>query len=204
MSSNQKHSGIKSTLEFGPVIIFFLAYILFDRSDISLNIYGQTYEGFVLATTIFIPIILITTFLTWKLTGEVSKMQLFTAILVVVFGGMTILFNDDRFFKMKPTLVYFLFGFVLLVGLLRGKSYLESLMGTMLPMEREGWMIISRRITGFFFFLGLLNEFVWRTFSTEVWVYFKTFGLSIALFVFLASQFSVLSKYGDFGNDDKK
>ena len=112
MSSNQKNSGIKSTLEFGPVIIFFLAYILFDRYDISLNIYGQTYEGFVLATTIFIPIILITTFLTWKLTGEVSKMQLFTAILVVVFGGMTILFNDDRFFKMKPTLVYFLFGFV--------------------------------------------------------------------------------------------
>ena len=68
MSSNQKNSGIKSTLEFGPVIIFFLAYILFDRYDISLNIYGQTYEGFVLATTIFIPIILITSiFLLFKL-----------------------------------------------------------------------------------------------------------------------------------------
>ena len=157
MSSNQKNSGIKSTLEFGPVIVFFAAYILFDRYEISLNFYGQNYEGFVLATTIFIPLILFTTFLSWKLTGEVSKIQLFTAVLVVVFGGMTIVFNDDRFFKMKPTLVYFLFGAILLVGLFRGKSYLQSLMGTVLPMDHEGWMIISRRITGFFFFLAGLN-----------------------------------------------
>ena len=203
MSSNQKNSGIKSTLEFGPVIVFFLAYILFDRYEISLNFYGQNYEGFVLATTLFIPLILFTTFLSWKLTGEVSKIQLFTAVLVVVFGGMTILFNDDRFFKMKPTLVYFLFGAIMLVGLFRGKSYLQSLMGTVLPMDHEGWMIISRRITGFFFFLAVLNEFVWRTFSTEVWVYFKTFGLSVALLIFLVSQYPVLSKYGDFDNDDK-
>ena len=203
MSSNQKNSGIKSTLEFGPVIVFFAAYILFDRYEISFDFYGQNYEGFVLATTIFIPLILFTTFLSWKLTGEASKIQLFTAILVVVFGGMTILFNDDRFFKMKPTLVYFLFGAIMFVGLFRGKSYLQSLMGTVLPMDHEGWMIISRRITGFFFFLAVLNEFVWRTFSTEVWVYFKTFGLSVALLVFLASQYPVLAKYGDFDNDDK-
>ena len=91
---------------------------MFDRYVISFNFYGQNYEGFVLASTIFIPLILFTTFLSWKLTGEVSKIQLFTAILVVVFGGMTILFNDDRFFKMKPTLVYFLFGSILLVGCL--------------------------------------------------------------------------------------
>ena len=203
MSSNQKNSGIKSTLEFGPVIVFFAAYILFDRYEISLDFYGQNYDGFVLATIIFIPLILFTTFLSWKLTGEVSKIQLFTALLVVVFGGMTILFNDDRFFKMKPTLVYFLFGSILLVGLVRRKSYLQSLMGAVLPMDHEGWMIISRRITGFFFFLAGLNEFVWRTFSTEVWVYFKTFGLSVALLVFLASQYPILSKYGDFDNDDK-
>jgi intracellular septation protein len=116
---------------------------------------------------------------------------------------MTILFNDERFFKMKPTLVYFLFGSILLAGLFRGKSYLQSLMGTMLPMDQEGWIIISRRITGFFFFLALLNEFVWRTFSTEVWVYFKTFGLSVALLIFLASQYPVLLKYGNFDNDGK-
>lgn len=203
MSSNQKNSGIKSTLEFGPVMVFFAAYILFDRYEISFNFNGQNYEGFVLATTIFIPLILFTTFLSWKLTGEVSKIQLFTATLVVFFGGMTILFNDDRFFKMKPSLVYFLFGAILLVGLFRGKSYLQSLMGTVLPMDHEGWMIISRRITGFFFFLAVLNEFVWRTFSTEVWVYFKTFGLSVALLIFLASQYPVLAKYGNFDNDDK-
>ena len=203
MSSSQKNSGVKSTLEFGPVIVFFVAYILFERYEISFNFYGQNYQGFVLATTIFIPLILFTTFLSWKLTGEVSKIQLFTAILVVIFGGMTILFNDDRFFKMKPTLVYFLFGSILLVGLFKGKSYLQALMGTMLPMEDKGWMIISRRITGFFFFLALLNEFVWRTFSTEIWVYFKTFGLSVALLVFLASQYPVLSKYGHFDSDDE-
>ena len=203
MSSSQKNSGVKSTLEFGPVIVFFVAYILFERYEISFNFYGQNYQGFVLATTIFIPLILFTTFLSWKLTGEVSKIQLFTAVMVVIFGGMTILFNDDRFFKMKPTLVYFLFGSILLVGLFKDKSYLQALMGTMLPMEDKGWMIISRRITGFFFFLALLNEFVWRTFSTEIWVYFKTFGLSVALLVFLASQYPVLSKYGHFESDDE-
>ena len=176
---------------------------MFDRYEISLDFYGQNYEGFVLATTIFIPLILFTTFLSWKLTGEVSKIQLFTAILVVVFGGMTILFNDDRFFKMKPTLVYFLFGSILLVGLFRRKSYLQSLMGNRASHGPRRLDDNKSQNYWFFFFLAVLNEFVWRTFSTEIWVYFKTFGLSIALLIFLASQYPVLSKYGDFDNDDK-
>ena len=182
---------MKQLFEFFPLIVFFAVYYKSDK-DLYLSIAAVIVATFISLIAIYFK------------ERKISTMMLVSTIILVVFGGLSIFLKNEIFFKMKPTLVYFLFGFVLLVGLLRGKSYLESLMGTMLPMEREGWMIISRRITGFFFFLGLLNEFVWRTFSTEVWVYFKTFGLSIALFVFLASQFSVLSKYGDFGNDDKK
>ena len=178
----------KLIIDIGPLAVFFIFY---SRSGLQASILP-----FMIATIIAVLI-------SYILEKKIPIMPTIGASIVLVFGGLTIYFDNEVFFKMKPTLVYFLFGFVLLVGLLRGKSYLESLMGTMLPMEREGWMIISRRITGFFFFLGLLNEFVWRTFSTEVWVYFKTFGLSVALLIFLASQYPVLLKYGDFDNDDK-
>ena len=191
---------LKMVLELGPIILFFVLYLRI-KDDV-FPIGGVEYQGFIVATGVFIPVLLLTIAIMWVLTRKIARMQVVTAILVVLFGGLTIWFYDDRFFKMKPTLVYFLFGSILLVGLFRGKSYLQSLMGNMLPMDDKGWMIISRRITGFFFFLAVLNEFVWRTFSTEVWVYFKTFGLSVALLIFLASQYPVLSKYGDFDNDE--
>jgi intracellular septation protein len=99
---------------------------------------------------------------------------------------------------MKPTLVYLLFGGALSIGLLQGKSYLNSVMGQMVDMAHEGWMILTRRITVFFFALAILNEAIWRTQTTEVWVYFKTFGLTLAMFMFLASQYKVLTQYGNF------
>ena len=109
----------------------------------------------------------------WRLFGEVSKVQLLTLVLVLIFGGLTIFLNDESFFKMKPTLVYVLFGGAIAVGLLQGKSYLQSILGSSVPMKDEGWMIISRRIMIFFFSLAILNEIIWRTQSSEVWVFSK-------------------------------
>lgn len=196
MADKQVSPMIKGLLEYGPVVIFFATYVLFKDSVLTLG--GQEYTGFVLATMVFVPLLIATTFIGWLLTGEVARMQVLTVVLVVIFGGMTILFNDEKFFKMKPTLVYLLFGGVLSIGLLQGKSYLSSVMGQMVDMAHEGWMILTRRITVFFFALAILNEAIWRTQTTEIWVYFKTFGLTLAMFVFLASQYKVLTRYGNF------
>ena len=118
-----------------------------------------------------------------------------TLVLVVVFGGLTIWFNDGRFFKMKPTMIYLLFGGVLGFGLLRGTSYLRFAMEELMPLQDEGWMKLTRRITLFFFALAAANEFVWRTMSTDAWVNFKTFGLPVAIFAFFMTQGRLFSDY---------
>ena len=165
---------IKALLEYGPIAVFFLGYMTL--RDRSFMIAGAERDGLILITAVFVPLIMLTTFLFWRLTGKVSKMQLVTLVVVVVFGGMTIWFNDDRFIKMKPTIIYLIFAGILGFGLLRGQSYLRVVMEEMLPLQPEGWMKLTKRLALFFFALAIANEFVWRTMSTDAWVTFKTFG----------------------------
>ncbi len=184
---------IKTTLEMGPVVLFFIVYSkIKDREFV---VFGETYEGFILATALFIPLILFATAVLYFLTGKLSKMQIFTAILVVVFGGLGIWFNDERFFKMKPTMIYLLFGGILGYGLLKGQSYLRTVMDGALPMDQTGWMILTKRFMMFFFGLAIANEAIWRTLSTDIWVNFKTFGLPIAMFAFIITQAKTISKH---------
>ncbi|MBL3569267.1 septation protein A [Rhodovulum sp. BSW8] len=188
------NAGLKLALELGPIVAFFVAYLrLRDRT---FTIAGTEYEGFVLATAGFIPLLLITTAILWVLTRHVSKMQIATAVLVVVFGGLTVWLNDERFFKMKPTAIYTLFAAVLGVGLLRGKSYLQYVLDEAVPLERAGWMILTRRLMLFFVGLAVLNEVIWRTMSTDMWVNFKTFGLTVAIFAFFMAQGRLFKRYG--------
>ncbi len=184
---------LKLTLELGPIILFFASYSRIKDQDF--QILGTTYEGFIVATAAFIPLILISTGILWKLTGKLSRMQLMTAVLVVVFGGLGIWFNDDSFFKMKPTILYVMFAGVLGFGLMRGESYLQYVMDEAMPLERDGWMIFTRRMALFFAALAVTNEFVWRTMSTDAWVNFKTFGLTGAMFVFFMTQMKLFQKY---------
>ncbi|WP_299788912.1 inner membrane-spanning protein YciB [uncultured Marivita sp.] len=184
---------VKSTLELGPVIGFFVAYLWLKEEVFTFA--GTDYDGFIVVTALFIPVILASMGVLWWLTGHISRMQIVTAVLVVVFGGLTVWLNDDRFIKMKPTMVYLLLGGILAVGLLRGQSYLRVVMGELLPMEQEGWMILTKRMTAFFFLLAASNEIVWRTQSTEFWVYFETFVLTGATFVFFIAQAGVIQKY---------
>ena len=132
----------------------------------------------------------------WWLTGKIARMQIAVLVLVIVFGGLSIWFNDPQFFKMKPTILYLLFGGTLGFGLLRGKSYLKYVMEEVLPMKDEGWMILTKRVTTLFFGLAVANEIVWRTMSEENWVYFKTFGLTAAVFIFFMTQSRLFQKYG--------
>ncbi len=193
MTEKKINPMLKLALEIGPVVLFFVTYTKI--KDRQFQIFGETYEGFIIATAAFIPILLIATGLVWYLTGKLSKMQLMTAVLVVVFGGMSIWFNDDRFFKMKPTIIYLLFGGVLGFGLLRGKSYLRAVMEDMMPLQDAGWIILTKRFAAFFLTLAVTNEVVWRSMSTDAWVNFKTFGLPAVLFLFFMAQGPLFAKY---------
>lgn len=192
--SPQINPFVKSALEFGPVLGFFVAYLWL--KDRVFTIGGTEYEGFIVVTAGFIPVFLLAMVILWKLTGHLSRMQAVTAVLIVVFGGLSVWLNDERFFKIKPTLIYLLFGGALLIGLLRGQSYLRVVMEGLMPLKDEGWMILTRRIMYLFFGLAALNEIVWRTMSTETWVYFKTFGLTAAVFLFFITQSSLFQTYG--------
>ena len=191
---------LKLGLELGPVVLFFAAYLIL--KDRTFQIAGREYEGFILVTAGFIPLILLSTAALWRLTGKLSKMQVITAVLIVIFGGLSVWLNDDRFFKMKPTMIYLLFGGALGLGLLRGESWLQLVMEEAVPLKHEGWMILTRRLCGFFLALAVLNEVIWRTQSTETWVYFKTFGLSAAVFLFFITQGKVFSQHAI--EDDEK
>jgi intracellular septation protein len=115
--------------------------------------------------------------------------------MVIVFGGLTAYFNDERFFKMKTSIVYGCFAAILGVGLLRGQSYLQWVMGSALPMQNEGWMILTRRLVVMFLALAAANEFVWRTQSDEMWVKLETFAFPAALFAFLWLQIISLQRF---------
>ncbi len=194
MNERKINGGLKTGLELGPILAFFIAYILL--KDRIFTIGGTEYDGFIVVTAGFIPVFLVSIGILWALTGHLSKMQAMTAILITVFGGLSIWFNDPKFFKMKPTIIYLLFGGILGIGLLQGKSYLQTVMDTVMPLTREGWMILTRRLTFFFLGLAMLNEIIWRTQSEEIWVYFKTFGLTAAIFIFFITQSRIFNEYG--------
>jgi intracellular septation protein len=187
------HPALRSALEFGPALAFFAGYMWL--KDQTFRIGTTDYSGFILVTAAFVPLLLASIFMLWKLSGRVSRMQVMTAVLVVVFGGLTVWFNDEQFFKMKTTIVYGLFAAILLTGLLLRRSWLEYVMGEILPLRHEGWMILTRRLAAGFALLAVGNEVVWRTMSTETWVKIETFGFPIALFLFLWVQIMALQPH---------
>jgi len=191
---------LKGVLDFGPIVLFFAGYRFV--KDQHFTIAGHDYSGFILMAAGFAVLTFVTTLALWKLTGKIARMQILTLVIILIMTGFTLWFNDERFFKMKPTLIYAFFAGVLGIGLLQGKSYLRYVMDEALPLQAEGWMVLTRRIAGFFAVLAVLNELVWRNFSTEIWVDFKTFGLTFALFGFFLTQASVFERYGVFPEDE--
>ena len=184
---------LKQVLELGPTLVFFGIYMWI--KDNSYTFAGTTYSGFIVAALVFIPILLAASAVLWMLTGKLSRMQVFVAVTVIFFGGLTAWFNNEAFFKMKTTIVYGTFAALLLIGLAQGRSYLQLVLGEAMPITGEGWMILTRRLTGMFIALAVANEVIWRTQSTELWVKLETFAMPAALFVFLFAQISALSKH---------
>ena len=164
MTERNLNPALKQVLELGPTLAFFVLYIWI--KDDTFVIGGTEYTGFIVAALVFVPILLVAMAILWALTGKLSRMQVFTAFMVIFFGGLTAWFNDERFFKMKTTIVYASLAAILTIGLLRGRSLLQWIMGDILPMEHAGWMILTRRLTAMFAGLAIANEIIWRTQSS--------------------------------------
>jgi intracellular septation protein len=193
MADRAVNPWVKSGLELGPALLFFLAYAR--MKDQVWTFGGVDYGGFIVVTAAFVPVLLASIAALWWLTGRISRMQVFTAVLVILFGGLTVWFNDEAFFKIKTTIVYGLFAALLGLGLMLRRSWLEYVVGEILPMRHEGWMILTRRLTAFFALLAAANEIVWRTQPTEVWVPVETFAFPAALMLFLWVQIWALRGY---------
>jgi intracellular septation protein len=184
---------LKPVLELGPTVAFFVLYLRIKNDVFTFG--GTEYTGFIVATVAFVPVLIVAMGILWALTGKLSRIQVFTALMVIFFGALTAWFNDERFFKMKTSIVNGLFAVILGIGLLRGKSLLKYVMEDMLPMQDEGWMILTKRLALGFAALAIINEIVWRTMSTEAWVKIETFGFPLALFLYLWIQIVTLQKY---------
>ncbi|MEL6209412.1 MAG: septation protein A [Pseudomonadota bacterium] len=202
-----QHPLLKPALEIGPLAVFFLSFQwgreILEWGPVA-GLLGPLAETpamtgdsgpLFVATALFMVAISISLAASWWLTRALPRMAVVTAIVVVVFGGLTLWLQDETFIKMKPTIVNGLFALALGIGLMQGRSYIQYLLGSALAMDHEGWMIFTRRWCGFFVFMALLNEGVWRTMSTEFWVSFKTFANIPITFIFMAFQVPLLKRH---------
>jgi intracellular septation protein len=193
MAERKVNGWVRQGLELAPTIVFFLLYLRLKERTFTFA--GGEYSGFIVAAVIFVPVLLAAMAALWALSRTLSRMQVFTAVVVILFGGLTAWFNDEAFFKMKTTIVYGAFALLLGIGLLRGQSWLEWIMAGVLPMRRAGWMILTRRLAAMFAVLAVANEVVWRTLSTDAWVKIETFAMPAALMVFLWVQILALQPH---------
>jgi intracellular septation protein len=181
MSEKQKlNPFLKLALDIGPLVLFFAANARF---------------GIFAATAAFMVAVLIALAVAYAKTRRIEIMPLVTAVIVLIFGGLTLVLHDDTFIKLKPTIIYLLFGGTLLGGLLFGKSFLGLMFESVFDLTEQGWRKLTWRWALFFFALAVLNEIVWRNFSTDIWVSFKLFGVVPLTFLFGAAQYPLLQRY---------
>jgi intracellular septation protein len=170
----------KLLIDIGPLAVFFIFYT---RIGLQASILP-----FMVATVIAV-------LFSYILEKKIPIMPTVGAGIVLLFGGLTIYFDNDVFFKMKPTIINVLFAVILYGGILINKPLLKYLLGAALKLEEAGWKILTQRWIGFFIALAVLNEIVWRTQSTDVWVNFKVFGILPITFIFTMTQFPLIKKY---------
>jgi intracellular septation protein len=171
---------VKPTADYGPLIVFFIAYVRFDLMAATVALMAATVVA--LALSLFFE-------------RRIPIMPVITAAVVGIFGGLTLWFDDETFIKLKPTIVQGLMSAVLLVGLMFGKPLLRPVMGAAWPMDDAGWRQLTFRFGCFFAVMAVVNEIVWRTQSTDTWVTFKVFGLMGLTFVFGMFQMPLLNRH---------
>jgi len=171
---------LKPALEYGPLAAFLATYLKWGLLTATAALMGTTAIALVVSLIV---------------ARRVPMMPLITAVIVGIFGGLTLWLKDETFIKMKPTIVEALFSAVLFGGLLFGRPLLKPLMEAAWPMDDTGWRILTRRFACFFAAMAILNEIVWRTQSTDFWVTFKVFGLMGLTLAFAVTQASLMQRH---------
>lgn len=202
MTDKPLHSGIKALLELGPTVGFVATYLIVRNKTFIIN--GTEYGGFIAVTALFIPVFLFAMALQWFLVGKVSRVQIATAVLVLLFGGLGVWLNDPVLLKMKPTIIYLTLAAILGFGLLKGQSWLEYIMEEMIPLKTKGWMILTKRVIALFLLSAAANELVWRTKSERFWVLFETLAMPLIVLGFFLTQTSLFVEYATFKTAKKK
>lgn len=171
---------LRPTIDYGPIVVFFLVYLKF---------------GLIPATGALMAATAVVLALAFAVERRVAMMPLVTAGVVGVFGGLTLLLQDEIFIKMKPTIVQVIFAAVLLGGLAFGRPLLKYALGSALPLDDVGWRRLTLRWALFFIAMAALNELVWRTQSTDFWVNFKVFGILGITLVFGLAQTPLILRH---------
>jgi len=171
---------LKLALDLGPLVLFFVANARY---------------GIFTATAAFMVAVVAALLVSYAMTRQLPVMPVVTAIIVVVFGGLTLILHDATFIKVKPTIIYGLFGAVLIGGLAFNKPLLGVVFDSLFHLSDEGWRKLTLRWAIFFFALAVLNEIVWRSVSTDAWVSFKAFGVLPLTLLFGALQVPLLKRY---------
>ena len=171
---------LKLGLELGPLVVFFLVNARY---------------GIFAATGVFMAATVLALTISWVLTRRLAIMPLITGVVVFVFGGLTLLLQDEVFIKMKPTIVNSLFGATLLIGLWFRQALLGYVFDSVFRLDDDGWRKLTFRWGVFFFVLAFLNEVVWRSFSTDFWVTFKVFGIMPLTILFTLTQMPLIQRH---------
>ena len=187
---------IKMALELGPLVVFFIVNTQGENILAAYPALNQYFSSAIIfATAVFMVAMLLSLALTWLLLKKIAVMPLVTGVVVVIFGGLTLYFQDSTFIKMKPTITNTLFGVTLLGGLIFGQSLLRYVFGDVYKLQPAGWTKLTLRWGLFFLFLAVLNEVVWRTQSDDFWVAFKVWATMPITIIFAALQLPLLTKY---------
>ncbi len=179
-TKEDKRKLLASIIDFLPLVMFF-----------ALN---KKY-GLINATQALVVLTFISVSISYMLTKKLSFQGLIGSLLVIFFGSLTIFFNNEVFIKIKPTVVNVVFGSILLIGMLIKKNFIKMLLQSTISMKEKGWDITAKLWCCFFFFLAILNEVVWRNFTTDQWVNFKVFGVTAITFMFSAVSLYITFKY---------
>ena len=175
-------AGMRLLLDVGPLLLFFAANAKF---------------GIFAATGVFIVAIIVAMMVSLVLTRHVTALQIFSAVMVVVMGGLTLYFHNETFIKIKPTIYYAFVAVVLGYGYFANKPVLKSVLGSAYPgLDATGWAKLTRNWALFFLAMGIANEAVWRTQTTEFWISYKLWGAMPATLLFAFANVPMLMRHG--------
>ncbi|MCA6108747.1 septation protein A [Bradyrhizobium cenepequi] len=180
MDKKAPHPLFKLATELGPLLIFFFV---------------NAKSNLFVATGVFMVAVVVAIAAAYLVTRHVPLMAIVTAVVVVVFGTLTLILHDETFIKMKPTIVYTLFAAILGGGLLFGRSFIAIMFDQMFNLTPHGWRILTFRWALWFLAMAVVNEIVWRTQSTDFWVTFKVFGMVPLTMLFAVTQMPLIKRY---------